>query len=499
MVNLRMDLSRKIFASPLRRLEELGAPRLLATLTSDVADITSILIFVPRLAINAAAVVGGAFYMAWLSWSAFFVILSFITLGIIIYRVVIRKAMCAQRVARETYDALFKHIRGLTEGIKELKLHRERRQAFLNQNLRPTIEVLRRHITASRTFYIASENLTRFIFFAILGLFIFALPNLKEITAETLTGYALTTLYLYRPIGVVTYLLPFFSQAAVALRKIEDLGLSLASRSTEVRSSEFGGAESSPPVHRSSEFGVRSGKAICNLQSAIPLHWERLELAGVTHTYHREKEDGDFKLGPIDMAFSPGELVFLIGGNGSGKTTLAKIITGLYPPETGEIRLNGKSIADENRDDYRQFFSAVFSDFYLFESLLGLESASLDAQALEYLVQLQLNHKVKVQDGALSTTDLSHGQRKRLALLTAYLEDRPFYVFDEWASDQDALFKKIFYTQLLPGLKARGKTILVISHDDRYFHLADRCIKMEDGKLQIEEEEDGPAHRTTHT
>jgi len=191
-------------------------------------------------------------------------------------------------------------------------------------------------------------------------------------------------------------------------------------------------------------------------------------------------------LGPINLVFQPGELVFLVGGNGSGKSTLAKLITGLYPPETGEIRLDGEPITDENRDDYRQLFSAVFSDFYLFESLLGLHTTNLDARAKAYLAELHLDHKVKVRNGDLSTTALSQGQRKRLALLTAYLEDRPFYVFDEWASDQDPLFKEIFYTQLLPELKARGKTALIITHDEKFFHLADRTIKLDYGRLVYE-------------
>jgi putative ATP-binding cassette transporter len=196
-----------------------------------------------------------------------------------------------------------------------------------------------------------------------------------------------------------------------------------------------------------------------------------------------EKDDSTFVLGPIDLTLRSGELVFLVGGNGSGKSTLAKIVTGLYPPESGEIRLNGLPILDSNRDDFRQIFSAIFSDFYLFDSLLGLESTERDEQAREYLKQLHLSHKVRIANGVLSTTSLSQGQRKRLALLTAYLEDRPFYLFDEWASDQDPLFKNIFYTRLLPELKQRGKTVLVITHDDKYFDLADRILKLDFGKI----------------
>ncbi|MGH7968533.1 MAG: cyclic peptide export ABC transporter, partial [Limisphaerales bacterium] len=211
--------------------------------------------------------------------------------------------------------------------------------------------------------------------------------------------------------------------------------------------------------------------------------FERLDLKSVLHSYHVEQDDTQFVLGPVSLTFRPGELVFLVGGNGSGKSTLAKIIAGLYIPEAGEMRLDGKLVTDANRDEYRQLFSAVFSDFYLFEHLLGLERPDLDAQARGYLEQLHLNHKVRIRNGALSTTSVSQGQRKRLALLTAYLEDRPFYLFDEWAADQDPHFKSVFYTQLLPELKARGKTVLVISHDDRYFHVADRILKLDYGKL----------------
>src|SRR6185295_3991931 len=144
-----------------------------------------------------------------------------------------------------------------------------------------------------------------------------------------------------------------------------------------------------------------------------------------------------FKLGPIDLTFRPGELVFLVGGNGSGKTTLAKLLLGLYVPEKGELRFDGRLIDNQNRSYYRDHFSSVFSDFFLFERLLGLNKPVIDADAKKLLEELRLANKVKVEEGKLSTLDLSQGQRKRLALLTAYLEDRPIYLFDEWAADQD--------------------------------------------------------------
>ncbi len=175
-----------------------------------------------------------------------------------------------------------------------------------------------------------------------------------------------------------------------------------------------------------------------------------------------------------------------MGGNGSGKSTLAKLMTGLYIPEQGEIHLDRIAIDGENREWYRQHFSVIFADFYLFDRLLGLEQTNLDEIAQTYLEKLRLDHKVKITQGKLSTTSLSQGQRKRLSLLTAYLEDRPIYLFDEWASDQDPIFKDLFYTQLLPSLRDQGKTILVIRHDDHYFHLADRLIKLDYGKIEYD-------------
>jgi putative ATP-binding cassette transporter len=163
---------------------------------------------------------------------------------------------------------------------------------------------------------------------------------------------------------------------------------------------------------------------------------------------------------------------------------LIKLLIGLYIPQKGEIRLDGQTITDEHRDNYRQLFSVVFSDFYLFENLLGLSDFNIDTRAPEHLTKLQLDRCVQIKDRTLSTLELSQGQRKRLALLTAYLEDRSIYVFDEWAADQHPQFKEIFYFELLGQLKAAGKTAIVISHDDRYYHIADRVVKLNYGVIE---------------
>jgi putative ATP-binding cassette transporter len=458
--DLRRGLVKKILAVPLRQLEEISTPRLMVALTEDVMSITQALLAIPAFAMNLAILLGGAAYLGWLSSRILLAMFGFILAGAVAYRVLIRSGFKYLDAAREEEDRLFRHFRALTEGLKELKLHRERREVFLSKNIQSTTAAYQRQNVAAEMRFILAHNWSHLLFFSLVGLILFLLPKMEYLSPHALTGYVVATLYLMGPLSGVLGSLSVFGRADVSLCKIDQLGLALASRSVD--DSTIAG-DAQPPL------------------------FERLELIGVTHSYHREKEDDHFLLGPINLAFRPGEIVFLVGGNGSGKSTLAKVITGLYPPASGEIRLNGEAITLHNRDDYRQSFSAVFADFHLFDNLLGLERPELDAQARNYLEQLHLGHKVKIRHGQLSTTELSQGQRKRLALLTAYLEDRPFYLFDEWASDQDPLFKEVFYVQLLPELKARGKAILVITHDDHYFHLADRIVKLDYGQINNDE------------
>ncbi|HEX8174906.1 MAG TPA: cyclic peptide export ABC transporter [Pyrinomonadaceae bacterium] len=453
---LRLQLSRRILATSLRHLEELDAHRLLASLIDDVTAISVALINVPILCINIVVILGCLIYLGWLAWTVLLAVLYLMAFGIITYQLVSAKGMHHLRLAREHWDQLVSHFHGLIEGTKELKLHRQRRAAFLSKLLEQTAARLRRHNIAGMSIYVMAGSWGNLLFFVLVGLLLFGLPDLRDFNRQTLTGYVLVLLYMMAPLSMTLNVLPQLARANVALKKLETLGLTLAAHATD---------------ELSGRFDVPSRK------------WNRLEMLGVTHSYRSEQDESSFELGPIDLSFRPGELIFLIGGNGSGKTTLAKLLTGLYVPESGEIYLDDQPINEENREAYRQHFSAIFTDFYLFESLLGLDCPELDLAAQQYLEKLQLNHKVQVTDGQFSTTALSNGQRKRLALLAAYLEDRPFYIFDEWAADQDPHFKEIFYETLLPELKSRGKTVLVLSHDEKYYHVADRIIKLDYGKL----------------
>src|SRR5262249_35030260 len=160
-----------------------------------------------------------------------------------------------------------------------------------------------------------------------------------------------------------------------------------------------------------------------------------------------------------------------------------KLISGLYRPDSGIIRLDGRALADAEREAFRQLFSVVFADGYLFGDFRGLEGNQIEAKAQAGLERLGLSPQVSVQGRSFSTTDLSQGQRRRLSLLGAYLEDRPIVILDEWAANQDPSFREIFYAKLLPELRAAGKALLVISHDESQFYIADRVVHLRDGRL----------------
>ena len=451
---LRLRISGWILASPLRHLEELGANRLLATLTEDIQSISNAVFNIPALFVNVSLIFAALIYLGWLSGWVLLGTVVFLALSIGLVQLLINRAVYWFTQAREENDALLQHFRAITDGVKELKLHSLRREDFLERDLETTAAALRNYRIGSQRAISLSSVLGDLLLFVLFGLLVYGLPQVTTVSAGLLSGYVITMSYLMRPLGNILATLPSLSQAGVALRKVDTLGLSLTSQ-VELFAS---------PMINSSGF-------------------DRIEISQATHVYRREGEENIFTLGPIDLTIAPGELIFIVGGNGSGKSTLAKLITGLYIPDDGQIKLDGIPLNDNTREAYRQLFSTVFADFYLFDRLVGIRLDNPDEQAKMYLEKLQLEHKVEVRDGKLSTTALSQGQRKRLALLTAYLEDRPIYLFDEWAADQDPFFREIFYQQLLPELKQRGKAILVISHDDRYFHLADRLLKLDYGKI----------------
>ena len=449
LAELRSFVAQCVAETPFARFERVGSARIQSALTEHSNNVAVLFVSLPVILTNTVIVVGCLGYLAMLSWQVFLFALGVIGLGAVGYHLVHLRAIRYLQSASSEQDRLFGHFRALTDGAKELRLHRRKSRVFMDRVLGESVEGVRRLRTRGMSLFVISTSWGQFLMYAFIGLVLFGLADDGPNQTQIMTGFALVFVFMVTPLEGLLINIPRINMARVAASRIDEITREMPQGQEK---------QTSPPVP----------------------DFQRLELRDVTHQYYHEQSDDFFELGPINLDFTPGEVVFLVGGNGSGKTTLAKVVVGLYPPEGGEVLLNGERV---EADAYRQLFSVVFSDFHLFERLLEAPRDGLDEEGNRLLAKLHLQHKVRVENGAFTTQALSQGQRKRLALVVSYLEDRPFLVFDEWAADQDPLFKEVFYCEVLPELKRMGKAVLVITHDDRYFHLADRLVRLESGKL----------------
>ena len=455
-VQLRVVLSQKTLATPMKKLEKIGKHGLLAVFTKDVETLAQAFHLAPIVFGNIVIITGCLCYVAWMSWEIVAIYTVCLLVGIAIFLFVEQGPARRMVEMREQMDILYQNFRNLIEGTKELQLNAQRGLQFVERVIKPSASHFRYLFVRSSIGYITITNAGGITFYFIIGILVFVVPIWLPQSAIFIGTMTIILLYLIGPVIELVSAIPALRQAAIALDRIEQLGGNLGC--------------------------IESQASVVNpfISQGQPFY---LELRGVCHEYPGDTDDRHFTLGPIDLALNQGEVVFIVGGNGSGKTTLAMLMLGFYPPEAGEILLNGVKVTDVNRAEYQQQFSAVFSDFHLFEQLLNADETQLATRATHYIDRLAISHKVKVEGNRYSTVDLSSGQRKRLALVSAYLEDRPVYLLDEWAADQDPAFKEVFYMELLPELKAHGKTVLVITHDEPYFHCADRIVKIQDGQL----------------
>ncbi|HFT7189384.1 TPA: multidrug ABC transporter permease/ATP-binding protein [Enterobacter ludwigii] len=445
---LRSEFIKRILDTQVERVEQLGSASLLAGLTSDVRAITIAFVRLPELVQGIILTFGSAAYLAWLSTKMLAVTALWIVITIWGGFLLVSRVYKHMAVLRETEDKLYNDYQTVLEGRKELTLNRERAEHIFNHLYIPDAREYRHHIIRADTFHLSAVNWSNIMMLGAIGLVFWMANSLGWADTNVAATYSLTLLFLRTPLLSAVGALPTLLSAQVAFNKLN-------------------------------KFDLASFKAEFPRPQAFP-NWQTLELRNVMFRY----QDNAFSVGPVNLTIHRGELLFLIGGNGSGKSTLAMLLTGLYQPQSGEILLDGKALSAEKPEDYRKLFSAVFTDVWLFDHLLGPEGQQANPALVEkWLGQLQMSHKLELQDGKILNLKLSKGQKKRVALLLALAEERDIILLDEWAADQDPHFRREFYQVLLPLMKAMGKTIFAISHDDHYFIHADRLLEMRDGKL----------------
>jgi putative pyoverdin transport system ATP-binding/permease protein len=394
-------------------------------------------------------------YLAILSKTAFVITVAMSAVGIVLHLRRLKGLLAMLGEAQQKENEFLGLLTHLIDGFKEVRLRKARSDDLFRDlaNVSYTVQDVK---TRTGREFSAVYIFAQVMFYALLAAIVFLLPRISAEYTTVVLKLTAAILFIIGPLGSIVGSIPVWSAANVAAHNIFDLEARLAAASA----------------------GDRNGRP----DAAPPARFSRLELKHVVFEYPDRGKGGVFRLGPVDLEARAGEILFIVGGNGSGKSTLLKALTGLYHPQSGSISLDDTLLNQDNSAWYRSHFAAVFSEYHLFDRLYGLADVPAErVQAL--LATMQISDKTAFENGRFTTLDLSHGQRKRLALLVALLEDRPILVLDEWAADQDPPFRRYFYEELLPSLKREGKTIIAVTHDDKYFAIADRVVKMEYGEF----------------
>ena len=396
-------------------------------------------------------------YLASVSWILFLITLVFAFAGVGIYHFTAKRNNDHFQRARGLEDDFIKQLNAILNGFKEIFMEPRKGKAIYEQKISSIASKAYQDNTTAFTGFLNNQITGQILFYMLISSILLFFSVILKVKPGDTISFVFTLLYLLTSIETIMVLLPSLSRAGVASSRLVKLKTAL----------------------------TNAGQQNTIADSYISRDdFEQITVTDLEFSYGGE--DLGFGIGPVNFDINRGEVAFIYGGNGSGKTTFIHTLLGLNKPTAGEIRLNDIPVTSANYNTYKTCFAVVFSDFYLFNDLIGIGQP--DMEKWQYYLRLfELEDKIKLEGTDFSTTDLSTGQRKRLALIAAMLENKPVLIIDEWAADQDPYFRKKFYTEIIPILKQEGIAIVAITHDDRYYHCADRIYRMDYGKL-IEED-----------
>lgn len=362
------------------------------------------------------------------------------------------QALMRYRAATAGFQAALKDV---ILGFSELKMNETRRRALFEESILPfSREVIGKRVEAD-AHRVRNTVMYGLMVYCPVGALLFILPYTGLVSLEQSIKIVAITLFSTIPlIGLLSFM-PLAARGAIIVKELETFEASLDSMRDDA-----------------------------DLGGPAPRDFRDILIRNACYRYGTNGGDvKPFTLTVENFELKKGELVILGGGNGSGKSTFMRVLAGLEPFTEGDILLNGEPVSRIGSARYRSYFSILFPDFHIFSGLYGLKPAPERVRALLARMALPETVRYDGETGRFSTTALSSGQRKRLALVCAILEDRPVLLFDEVAADFDHHFRDMFYTELLPDLKREGRTILAVSHDDRYFSVADRVLTLRYGRF----------------
>lgn len=483
---LRTKLVKQIIDTTVPQIDHLGSARLLASLSSDIQSITVAFVRMPELVQGVILSVGVGLYLGWLSLPLLLIVMFWIAMTIWISTLLVKHVYTHLTKLREINDALYQDYQSIIEGRKELALNQHRAQKLYTDDFLAHAKSYEKTVTKSDTFHLSAVNWSNIMMFASIGV-IFAISNYLGISMGIATTFSLTILFMQSPLLHAVGAYPTLQTAQVALDKIQSLELAEYQPlfRTDNTSQHWQTISLTDVNYRYNVSNNSVSNASDNASdNASNSSVSNSNDTGAQALIAKDSDHSGNILKDVNLTLRRGDVVFLIGANGSGKSTLAKIITGIFTPTTGAVTIDKQPVNSQNNADYRQLYSAIFSDQHIFKQLIGRQGRQPDKALVNaWLHKLDLQDKISVADNQLSTDKLSQGQRKRLAMLIAVAEQKDILLLDEWAADQDPAFRRVFYQTLIPELKALGKTLFIISHDDGYFEHADRLLLMKEGRL----------------
>lgn len=451
--NLRIRLSDKVRYANLESIEKLGLAQIQTRLSADTLTVSNASYIMISAVQGVMMFFFGMLYILYLSKTAFLLALSALIAGIIVYR--FYNDVVVEQIDKSIKhdDMFFKSLLNIIEGFNELKINRQKSDDLIKHHSKIAQEnEMVRNMT--NEVFANSSILIQFFAYLLLGSVVFVLPQFSDAHSEVVIKIVSVLIFMMSPIDMITGAVPTYSRAnrsAFFLKQLE---------------AEIDKMADYSPYNEKYDF--KAFKKITVSQM---------------HFHYKDDENRQlFGVGPLDFEIKQGETVFIKGGNGSGKSTIMKLFTKLYREDSGFIYVNSTLIDNHNIKNYQNLFAMILTDFHLFDRLYGLDDIDFD-RLNTLLAKMDLSKKISYENGRFSNINLSTGQRKRLALVMVLMEDKPIYILDEWAADQDPQFREYFYLTILPELKIQGKTVIAVTHDEKYFDCADRVIKIEEGKI----------------
>ncbi|MGB0523353.1 MAG: cyclic peptide export ABC transporter [Flammeovirgaceae bacterium] len=450
--NFRMTISSKVLRSNFEEVERKGGD-IVPILTEEVNVIGRFVKQTPEFFTAITKMIGCMLYLFWVSWRFSLIIsVSFVVILILILTLIpyVRKH---EKILQDNRFFIFLYIRGLIAGLRELSLNSKHKKTYVNDIIDPIGKKQVFHQMMLTVFHASTIKVGELVSGAILLIALLLGAQYDLFNGANFQDFLIIILFLLPSLVCIVNVTQKFQLVDVTLKRIDALQLS-------------------------DDLGVQPLE-----ENHIDATTIFVSLENVSYSYYH-KDKLTFSLENINLQIHKNEVLFIIGGNGSGKTSLCKLICGLYQPKKGQILYKGNiPIHARNLNSYREFFTAIFSDSYVFDNLTYIEDDYFEKYAAKYVKLLALEHKVNLDNKVIDTIELSLGQRGRLSMLRALLENRDVYVFDEWAANQDFQFREVFYREIIPLLKSQGKIVVLISHDERYFDCADRLVKLENGQL----------------